>query len=89
MITLMLLLNFVFAQEPAVCTFMRTGDLPKIRFRGETPDIAMELVARTCMRLRTQQYHTLRGEYPRTERLILFMEDCINKTYCLDDRDHD
>lgn len=89
MIKLLFLLNFLFAQEPVVCTFTRTGDLPKIRFRGETQDIAMERVARTCMRLRTQQYFTLRSEYPSTERLILFMEDCINKTYCLDERDHD
>lgn len=83
MIKLLFLLNFLFAQENYICTFKETGDLPKIRFRGETREVAMERVVRLCMGMRTQQYFTLRNQPPSTERLIVFMEDCVNKTYCL------
>lgn len=84
MIKLLFLFNLLFAQEPFICTFKATGDLPKIRFRGETREVAMERVVRLCMGMRTQQYFTLRNQSPSPERLIVFMEDCINKTYCLE-----
>lgn len=82
MIKLLFLFNLLFAQEQFVCTIKETGDLPKIRFRGQTREEAMERAVRLCMSLRTQRYVGVRLKSPSTERLIVFMEDCVNSTYC-------
>lgn len=82
MINFLFAINLLFAQETFICTFKQTGDLPKIRFRGETRVEAMERTVRLCLSLRTRNYITLRNSTPSTERLIVFMEDCVNNTYC-------
>lgn len=82
----LLLATFLFAQEPFICTFNATGDLPKIRFRGSTREEAMERTVRLCISLRTNQYVTLRYKTPSTERLIVFLEDCVNNTYCIENK---
>jgi hypothetical protein len=84
MIKLLLTLNLLFAQENFICTFKATGDLPKIRFRGSTREEAMERTVRLCISMRTNQYVTLRYKSPSTERLIVFLEDCVNNTYCIE-----
>jgi hypothetical protein len=78
---LLLTLSLAFSSE-FHCVFEQTGDLPKIKFRGPTRVNAMEKTVRLCMSFRTQQYLLLRNQSPSTERLIVFMEDCVNKTYC-------
>lgn len=82
MIKLLFLANLLFAQEQFVCTIKETGDIPKIRFRGETRVEAMERSVRLCMSIRTQKYVGLRLKAPSPERLIVFMEDCVNNAYC-------
>ena len=84
MIKLLFIFNFLFAQEHFICTFKATGDLPKIRFRGETREVAMERTVRLCLSMRTREYVTLRYKNPSTERLIVFLEDCVNNTYCIE-----
>lgn len=81
MINLLLTLSLAFGAE-FHCVFQETGDLPKIKFRGTSREDAMEKVVRLCMSFRTQQYVILRYKVPSTERVIVFMEDCVNKTYC-------
>lgn len=81
MINLFLTLSIAFAAEYH-CVFQETGDLPKIKFRGESREQAMERTVRLCISLRSQQYFTIRNESPSPERLIVFMEDCVNRTYC-------
>lgn len=81
MVNLLLTLTMVFASE-FHCVFQETGDLPKIKFRGQTREQAMERTVRLCISLRSQQYFTMRNQSPSPERLIVFMEDCVNKTYC-------
>lgn len=70
--------------EKFTCVFQSTGNLEKIKFRGETREIAYERVVKLCLGLRVQQYYTLRLQNPSTERTIMFMEDCVNKTYCIE-----
>lgn len=77
----LLLISLSFAAE-IHCTFPETGDVPKIKFRGSDHQQTMEKVVRLCISFRTQQYLTLRNSPPSPERLIVFMEDCVNKTYC-------
>lgn len=81
MVKLLLLIGLSFGAE-FHCVFQETGDLPKIKFRGQTREEAMERTVRLCMSMRSQQYSTLRFKAPSPERLIVFMEDCVNRTYC-------
>jgi hypothetical protein len=81
-IKLLFLITFIFAQEKYVCVFEATGDVPKIKFRGSSREEAMERVVRLCMGLRIREYMTLRLKKPSEERMIVFMEDCVNRTYC-------
>lgn len=76
-----LFLSIAFASQ-FHCIFQETGDVPKIKFRGQTRVEAMERTVRLCMSMRSQQYFTLRNSSPSAERLIVFMEDCVNRTYC-------
>lgn len=64
------------------CIIDEAGDLPKIKFRGSTREESMERTVRLCLNLRIQNYTSKRLSPPSTERTILFMEDCVNKTYC-------
>lgn len=82
MVKFLFLFNLLFAQEQYVCTFKETGDVPKIRFRGESREQAMERTVRLCISIRAQKYMSQRLSSPSPERLIVFMEDCVNNTYC-------
>lgn len=82
----LLLTTLLFAQEPFICTFKATGDLPKIRFRGNSRVEAMERTVKLCLSMRTREYVTLRYKHPSTERLIVFLEDCVNNTYCIENK---
>jgi hypothetical protein len=81
MVNLLLLISLSFGSQYH-CVFQETGDLPKIKFRGQTREEAMERTVKLCISMRSQQYFTLRYKNPSPERLIVFMEDCVNKTYC-------
>ena len=63
------------------CTF-DAGETGKLKFRGESQEVAFERTTKACLQARIAQYHALRGSAPTTERTILFAEDCVNKTYC-------
>jgi hypothetical protein len=83
-IKILLTLNLLFAQENFICTFKATGDVPKLRFRGDTREQAMDRTVRLCLSIRTQQYVSARYSSPGTERLIVFLEDCVNNTHCIE-----
>jgi hypothetical protein len=80
MTILLLILNMAFASE--YHCVMESGDVPKLKFRGETMEEAMGRTAKLCLNLRIQNYHSKRLHPPSDERKILFMEDCVNSTYC-------
>lgn len=63
------------------CTF-ESGEVGKLRFRGETKEVAFERTAKACLQARVNYYQVQRGSAPTQERQILFAEDCVNKTYC-------
>jgi hypothetical protein len=81
MVNLLLLISLSFGAQYH-CVFQETGDLPKIKFRGQTREEAMERTVRLCISMRSQQYFTLRNSAPSAERMIVFLEDCVNRTYC-------
>ena len=58
-------------------------DLPKIKFRGEDHYTTLEKTIKMCFSLRVQQYISVRGGTPSTERQIWFVEDCTNKSRCV------
>jgi hypothetical protein len=83
MIKLLLLFSTLsFGQY--ICVNNSGGDIPLIKFRGDTHQSTYEKAVRLCMSFRTQQYVTFRNRNPSPERLIVFMEDCVNKTFCLE-----
>ena len=79
MIKLLLLLNMAFADY--VCV-INVGDLPKLKYKGNTRDEAALNTARQCLSLRIQKYHATRFSPPSQERTILFMENCVNSMFC-------
>lgn len=80
MMMLLLLINFVFADEYH-CT-MESGDVAKIKFRGDTYEETMYKTSKACLGIRIHNYMVKRLSEPSTERRILFMESCVNDTYC-------
>lgn len=64
------------------CIINETGDLPKLKFRGQTREEAMERTVRLCLSVRSQDYTSKRLSPPSEERMILFLEDCVNRTHC-------
>jgi hypothetical protein len=84
MITILLYSLLSVANYNFTCIIKETGDLPKIKFRGQTREEAMERTVRLCMSIRTNQYFTQRLKSPSEERLITFMEDCVNNTFCVE-----
>lgn len=79
---ILFLINLSSAQF--TCINNSGGDIPLIKFRGESHQPTYEKAVRLCMSIRTQQYITLRNQPPSPERLIVFMEDCVNKTFCME-----
>jgi hypothetical protein len=69
------------APDYQTCSF-ESGEVGKLRFRGETKEAAFEKTAKACLQARVNFYQVQRGSAPSQERQILFAEDCVNKTYC-------
>jgi hypothetical protein len=67
--------------EFQTCSF-ESGEVGKLRFRGETREVAFEKTTKACLQARVLYFQVQRGSAPTTERQILFAEDCVNKTYC-------
>ncbi len=67
--------------EYQTCMF-ESGDVGKLKFRGNSREEAFERTSRACLQARVQGYIKMRGDIPSVERKILFAEDCVNKTYC-------
>ena len=70
------------AEENVQTCVFDAGETGKLKFRGESKEVAFERTSKACLQARIAQYHALRGSAPTTERTILFAEDCVNKTYC-------
>lgn len=63
------------------CVF-DSKEIGKMKFRGTTREEAHERTARACLSERISLFHALRLTEPKTDQVILFMEDCVNRTYC-------
>lgn len=70
------------AQENEQTCVFESREIGKLKFRGESREVAFERASKACLQARIAQYHSLRGSAPSTERTILFAEDCVNNTYC-------
>jgi len=81
------MINLIFvilaqAQTPMYKCVTETGDVGKLIFRGNTREEAMYRSAKMCLSLRIQNYMQVKLNPPSEERTILFMEDCVNHTFC-------
>lgn len=59
-------------------------DIPKIKFRGNTHYDTFEKVVKLCLSFRQQQFLASRNRAPETERTIIFLDHCVNSTYCVE-----
>jgi hypothetical protein len=86
-IFLMLFCHFSIAEENQDkfhCVIKDLGDVPKIKFRGPDRDSTFYKTVKLCLSLRISNYHAARLHEPSVERKILFMENCVNNTFCIE-----
>ena len=84
LISLFMLVSFpAFGTDYYKCT-TETGDTGKFTFRGQTREEAMMRSVKMCLSMRVQKYMAARLHTPSEERTILFMEDCVNHTFCVE-----
>ena len=80
MLKVLFFMNLLFADE--YHCVMESGDVAKLKFRGVTMDEAAYRTSKACLSVRIHNYMITKLSEPSTERRILFMEDCVNKTFC-------
>lgn len=80
MLKLLFLINLLFGTE--YHCVIESGDVAKLKFRGVTMDDAAYRTSKACLSARIHNYMITKLSEPSTERRILFMEDCVNKTFC-------
>lgn len=76
------LISMAMAFDPHYYCVTQVGDLPKIKFRGRIHEDTMYKSVKMCLSMRIQNYMTQRLHQPSEERMITFMEDCVNHTHC-------
>lgn len=80
MLNILFFISLSFANE--YHCVMESGDVAKLKFRGVTMDEAAYRTSKACLSARIHNYMIVKLSEPSTERRILFMEDCVNKTFC-------
>lgn len=86
-ISLLMFCNFSIAkgnEDKFHCVIKDLGDIPKIKFRGSDRESTYYKTVKLCLSLRISNYHALRLHEPSVERKIMFMENCVNNTFCIE-----
>lgn len=76
-----LMASVAIADEYNYCMY-ESPIIGKIKFRAITRHEAFEKTVRACLSRQIEQYVTLRYSTPSEERKILFLEECVNRTFC-------
>ena len=74
----------LFISMAMAATFVCTIDTGtgKTKYRGKSLEDAMTKTVNACRKSLAETYEMVRKEKPSTERKILFLEYCVNNTYC-------
>lgn len=61
---------------------IESGDVSKLKYKGVSLEDAFYKTSKACLQVRIHNYMITKLSEPPTERRILFMENCVNNTYC-------